>query len=62
MTWYKPVYQVHLASYSSIIQEPNTNNDYEPYTMHSTIPGDTNTDQWLTLPVDYRIARFHDKK
>jgi hypothetical protein len=22
--------------------EPNTNKDYEPYTMHSTTPGDTN--------------------
>jgi hypothetical protein len=46
VTWYEPVYQVYLASYSLfIIYEPNTNNDYEPYTMHSTIPGDTNTNQ-----------------
>jgi hypothetical protein len=44
VTWYEPVYQAHLASYSPlIIKEPNTNKDYEPYTVHSTTPGDTIT-------------------
>jgi hypothetical protein len=28
-----------------LIQEPNTNKDYEPYTMYSTIPSDTITNQ-----------------
>jgi hypothetical protein len=63
VTWYEPVYQAHLASYSSSPQySQNTNQDYEPYIVHSTISGDIYTNQWLTSPVNYKTIRFHEKK
>jgi hypothetical protein len=46
VTWYEPVYQAYLTSYSPfIIEEPNTNRDYKSYTIYSTTPGDTITNQ-----------------